>query len=56
MSFDEARVFIKRIKERTGRYPLVYANNLVTKAIADHHYQQLLTVTGSCNIVPAPRN
>lgn len=35
MSFDEARVFIKRIKEKTGRYMLVYANNLVTKAIAD---------------------
>src|SRR5690349_8800309 len=35
MSFDEARVFINRIKEKTGRYPLVYANNLVTKAIAD---------------------
>jgi lysozyme len=37
MSFDEARAFIKRIKERTGRYPLVYANNLVTKAIADQY-------------------
>jgi len=35
MSFEEARVFINRIKEKTGRYPLVYANNLVTKAIAD---------------------
>jgi lysozyme len=35
MSFDEARVFIKRIKENTGRYPVVYANNLVTKAIGD---------------------
>jgi GH25 family lysozyme M1 (1,4-beta-N-acetylmuramidase) len=33
MSFDEARVFINRIKEKTGRYPLVYANNLVVKAI-----------------------
>jgi len=33
MSFDEARVFIKRIKEKTGRYPVVYANNLVVKAI-----------------------
>ena len=29
MSFDEARSFIKRIKEKTGRYPLIYANNLV---------------------------
>ena len=34
MSFDGARVFIKRIKEKIGRYPLVYANNEVTKAIA----------------------
>ena len=33
MSFDEARLFINRIKEKTGRYPLVYANNLVVKAI-----------------------
>jgi len=37
MSFDDARVFIARIKERTGRYPVVYANNLVTKAIATHY-------------------
>ena len=35
MSFAEARIFINRIKEKTGRFPLVYANNLVTKAIAD---------------------
>jgi GH25 family lysozyme M1 (1,4-beta-N-acetylmuramidase) len=35
MSLDEARVFIKRIYEKTGRYPLVYANKGVTKAIAD---------------------
>jgi len=35
MSFDEARIFINRIKEKTGRYPFVYANNLVTKAIND---------------------
>jgi len=33
MSFDEARIFINRIKEKTGRYPFVYANNLVVKAI-----------------------
>jgi len=37
MSFDEARVFIKRIKEKTGRYPLIYANNEVTKAISEHY-------------------
>ena len=35
MSFDEARLFIKRIKEKTGRYPFVYANNVVTKAISE---------------------
>ncbi len=35
MSFDDARVFIKRVKEKTGRYPLIYANNEVTKAIAE---------------------
>ena len=35
MSFDEARTFINRIKERTGRYMLVYANNVVTKAISE---------------------
>jgi GH25 family lysozyme M1 (1,4-beta-N-acetylmuramidase) len=35
MSFDEARVFINRIKEKTRRYPTVYANNLVVKAIAE---------------------
>lgn len=39
MSFDDARVFIKRVKEKTGRYPLVYANNLVTKAIAEQFGQ-----------------
>jgi lysozyme len=35
MSFDEARLFITSIREKTGRYPFVYANNLVTKAIGD---------------------
>ncbi len=37
MSFDEARIFIKRIKEKTGRYPFVYANNLVTRTISEHY-------------------
>ena len=37
MSFEEARAFIKRIKEKTGRYPLIYANNLVTKAISEQY-------------------
>lgn len=35
MSFAEARIFVKRIKEKTGRYPLIYGNNVVTKAISD---------------------
>ena len=37
MSFDEARAFIKRIKAKTGRYPLIYANNLVTRAISEQY-------------------
>jgi GH25 family lysozyme M1 (1,4-beta-N-acetylmuramidase) len=37
MSFDEARVFINRIKQKTGRYPFVYANNEVTKVISDKY-------------------
>jgi len=35
MSFVDARIFINRIKEKTGRYPFVYANNEVAKAISD---------------------
>ena len=35
MSFDDALVFIQRIKSKTGRYPFVYANNTVTRAIND---------------------
>src|SRR5437763_6553859 len=35
MSFEEARVFINRVKEKTGRYAIVYANNLVTRAIGE---------------------
>src|SRR5947207_3156061 len=37
MSFDDARVFIKRVKEKTGRYPLIYANNEVTRAITEQY-------------------
>jgi GH25 family lysozyme M1 (1,4-beta-N-acetylmuramidase) len=37
MSLDEARVFIKRIREKTGRYPLIYANNEVAKAISQQY-------------------
>lgn len=35
MSIDKARSFIKRIKEKTGRYPLVYGNHAVIKAISN---------------------
>src|ERR1043166_9214514 len=37
MSFDEARVFIRRIAEKTGRYPLIYGNNEVTMAMSEKH-------------------
>jgi len=37
MSFEEAREFMKRIKDKTGRLPVVYANNEVTKAIAGQY-------------------
>ena len=33
MSFANAKIFINRIKQKTGRYPLVYANNDVARAI-----------------------
>lgn len=39
MSFEEAREFITRIKEKTGRLPVVYANNEVTRAIATQYGQ-----------------
>ena len=37
MSLAEARIFVKRINEKTGHYPLVYANNKVTQAISDQY-------------------
>ena len=37
MSFEDARVFIKRVKEKTGRYPFIYGNNEVTKAISEQY-------------------
>jgi len=37
MSLEEARVFINRIKEKTGRFPIVYANKEVTEAISDQY-------------------
>jgi GH25 family lysozyme M1 (1,4-beta-N-acetylmuramidase) len=37
MSFADARAFINRVQQKTGRYPVVYANNLVTKAIANQY-------------------
>jgi GH25 family lysozyme M1 (1,4-beta-N-acetylmuramidase) len=35
MSLAEARVFINHIREQTGRYPFVYANQVVTKTISE---------------------
>src|SRR5262249_28382490 len=35
MSFADAKIFINRIKEKTGRYPIVYANNDVAKAVSE---------------------
>jgi len=35
MNLRNARRFIRRIKKKTGRYPLVYANQLVVKAISE---------------------
>jgi GH25 family lysozyme M1 (1,4-beta-N-acetylmuramidase) len=36
MSLDDAQIFVGHIKERTGRYPILYANNDVAKYIAEH--------------------
>ena len=35
MSLANARRFILRIKAKTGRYPMFYANHAVTKAVSD---------------------
>ena len=35
MSLANARRFIRRIKAKTGRYPMFYANHAVTKAVSD---------------------
>lgn len=35
ISINNARLFIKRIQEKIGRYPIVYGNNSVIKAISD---------------------
>lgn len=37
MSLKNAELFIKRIKERTGRYPLVYCNNNVFEEISKNY-------------------
>src|SRR5256885_15643482 len=37
MSFDDARAFIRRIREKTGRYTFVYGNNEVTQAISEQY-------------------
>ena len=35
MSLADARRFILRIKEKTGRYPMFYANHAVTREVSD---------------------
>src|SRR5436853_7916577 len=37
MAVEDAPLFIQHVKTRTGLYPFVYANNLVTKAIAEQY-------------------
>ncbi|MBI4854522.1 MAG: glycoside hydrolase family 25 protein [Acidobacteria bacterium] len=37
MSLDDARIFISYIKEKTGRYPLLYGNRLVINAITEQY-------------------
>ncbi|KAA0699709.1 lysozyme [Neorhizobium sp. P12A] len=36
MSLADAQVFVGHIKTRTGRYPILYTNNVVARYIADH--------------------
>lgn len=37
MSLEDARIFINYIKEKVGRYPLLYGNRLVVKAITESY-------------------
>jgi GH25 family lysozyme M1 (1,4-beta-N-acetylmuramidase) len=37
MSLENARRFIKRIRQKTGRYPMLYANHAVVKQISDKY-------------------
>lgn len=39
MSLDDAQIFINRIYEKTGRYPLVYVNRLVFAKIKEKYGQ-----------------
>jgi GH25 family lysozyme M1 (1,4-beta-N-acetylmuramidase) len=39
MSFEDARVFVSRIKENTGHYPIIYANNFVIHAINQQAFE-----------------
>ena len=40
ITFEEARGFVNRIKEKTGRYPVVYANNFVINAINQQGFEE----------------
>ena len=39
ISFQDARVFVNRIKEKTGHYPIIYANNFVINAINQQAFE-----------------
>ncbi len=36
LSLEDAEIFVRRIHQRTGRYPLLYTNGQTSKHIADH--------------------
>lgn len=44
MSLEDAELFVRRIFQRTGRYPILYTNGTTSRYIADNRYRyQLLS-------------
>lgn len=39
MSLQDAQIFAERIKQRTGRYPVLYTNGTTAKYVADHRLE-----------------
>lgn len=37
LSLEDAEIFVRRIRQRTGRYPVLYTNGSTAKHIADNH-------------------